>query len=67
MAVEPHVTELPKELKGKPVDLVDTETALGADLIVMLVNHAPFRAIPPSRVTGKLLVDTRGVWTRAAP
>jgi UDP-N-acetyl-D-mannosaminuronic acid dehydrogenase len=67
MAVEPHVDKLPPELEGKPVSLVDVETALGADLIVMLVNHAPFRAIPAGRITGKLLVDTRGVWTRAAP
>jgi UDP-N-acetyl-D-mannosaminuronic acid dehydrogenase len=63
--VEPFVRELPHELEGAHgVRLVDIETALAADLIVMLVDHEPFRKIPRHRLIGKPLVDTRGIWSQ---
>ncbi len=63
--VDPHVQGMPKHLAGFPdVKKIDIEEGLAADMIVMLVDHRQFREIPASRVAGKVLVDTRGVWSR---
>ena len=60
---EPFIDALPRELAGAHnVRLVGAEQALGADLLVMLVDHQAFRAIPAARIRGKKLVDTRGLW-----
>lgn len=61
-AVEPNIHELPTKLKGI-TELVSTEQALkDADIILMLVDHQQFKAIPGSKVTQKWIVDTKGVW-----
>ena len=63
--VDPFVPALPKGLAGFPdVPKVEIEEGLAADMIVMLVDHRQFKEIPASRVAGKVLVDTRGVWSR---
>lgn len=60
---EPFVKQLPHELRDSPtVALVDTEVALASDLLVMLVDHKTFRDIPLSRLVGKTIIDTRGIW-----
>jgi UDP-N-acetyl-D-mannosaminuronic acid dehydrogenase len=61
LAVEPNIAALPA---GWPpsVEKCDAETALAADVLVMLVDHAAFRAIPRARIAGRRVVDTRGVW-----
>ncbi len=64
LAVEPHVRELPKALQGK-AELVTLDDALArADVIVLLVDHDAFKALPVARLVGKQLVDTRGIWSR---
>jgi UDP-N-acetyl-D-mannosaminuronic acid dehydrogenase len=64
--VEPHLRALPEALSAQRcIRLVDIEAALGADLLVMLVDHREFRAIPAERVAGKAVIDTRGVWVRS--
>ena len=61
-AVEPNIHELPTKLKGI-TELVSTEQALKeADIVLMLVDHQQFKAIPGSQVTQKWIVDTKGVW-----
>ncbi|HHJ1110763.1 TPA: UDP-N-acetyl-D-mannosamine dehydrogenase [Proteus mirabilis] len=61
-AVEPNIHELPTKLKGI-TELVSTEQALKeADIVLMLVDHQQFKAIPSSQVTQKWIVDTKGVW-----
>lgn len=57
MAVEPHINELPAGLDQ--VTLVDIAGAAQADVHVMLVDHAAFRAMTPPQ--GER-VDSRGVW-----
>ncbi|TQM57319.1 UDP-N-acetyl-D-mannosamine dehydrogenase [Humibacillus xanthopallidus] len=64
LAVEPHVSRLPTTLAGLPnVELVTTEQAVReAQVVVLLVDHAAFRAISPGELRGRQLVDTRGLW-----
>lgn len=62
MAVEPNIEALPKSLGGRAT-LVELEEALEqADVLVLLVDHKPFRKIRPSLRAGQRLVDTRGIW-----
>ena len=60
---EPHIQDLPPELRhAKGVRLTGMESA--SDLIiVMLVDHAAFNQIPLSALAGKDIIDTRGVWS----
>ncbi len=61
---EPFVETLPQGLEGAHnVHLVGIDRALKADLLLMLVDHKEFHMIPASRITGKNIIDTRGVWT----
>jgi UDP-N-acetyl-D-mannosaminuronic acid dehydrogenase len=63
LAVEPHVAELPKALQSK-ADLVGLEEALEkADILLLLVDHNAFKAVPAARLKGKRVIDTRGIWT----
>ena len=63
LAVEPNVEELPQQLEGLEVELVDLEEGLErANVVVLLVDHAEFKALDKSRLEGKQLIDTRGVW-----
>lgn len=62
LVVEPNVHETPKLLSQR-ANLVSIETALSqADVIVLLVDHKPFKAIKPEQVTQQWIVDTKGVW-----
>jgi UDP-N-acetyl-D-mannosaminuronic acid dehydrogenase len=63
MAVEPNISELPKSLASKGVVMCDTAQALEeADILVLLVDHKPFKRIPRARVAEKVVIDTRGAW-----
>jgi UDP-N-acetyl-D-mannosaminuronic acid dehydrogenase len=60
---EPFVQKLPHELEeAHGVTLVETGKALGADLLVMLVDHKLFHIVPEARLAGKTIIDTRGIW-----
>ncbi|PKE28253.1 UDP-N-acetyl-D-mannosamine dehydrogenase [Rahnella sp. AA] len=60
--VEPNVHQLPGALSGK-VTLKSVEDALKeADLLVMLVDHKSFKAIPADQIQQSWVVDTKGVW-----
>lgn len=57
--VEPNIAELPAALQNKAA-LTDLNTALTqADIAVLLVDHAPFKAVRP---TTKWIVDSKGIW-----
>lgn len=64
LVVEPHITELPYELKEYPnIKLTDYASALQkADVIVLLVNHKVFNDINQDILKEKVVIDTRGVW-----
>lgn len=63
---EPHLAELPFELQQRSnVRLSHLVPAIEeADIVALLVDHRPFKTIPPSLLEGRILFDTRGIWTR---
>ena len=64
LVVEPHVRRLPESLDGlERVTAVDLDHALEvADIVVLLVDHKSFKAVPRGRLEGKIVIDTRGLW-----
>ncbi len=62
IAVEPHIAELPKELSGLGVELADLEAALeAANVVVGLVDHRLFASLASADLSGKKMIDTRGM------
>ena len=64
LAVDPYVETIPKQLAGYTnVALEPAYDAVErADIVVLLVEHDPFKAIRHTRLGGKVVYDTRGVW-----
>lgn len=61
-AVEPNVHELPAASNQK-LSLKTVDEALShADILVMLVDHKQFKAVQPSALISKRIIDTRGIW-----
>ena len=64
LLVEPNIAVIPKRYKDKLVDLCSTNEAIKvADIVVLLVDHAPFKSINLELLSGKQIVDTRGIWS----
>ena len=63
IAVEPHVSRLPETLEALGVELAPLAEAVEqATVVLLLVDHAEFKAIDRSALTGKEILDTRGAW-----
>jgi UDP-N-acetyl-D-mannosaminuronic acid dehydrogenase len=62
---EPYLKTLPGELAGKNhVILTSAPDAIArAEIVALLVNHRPFLQIERTSLSGKKVVDTRGVWS----
>lgn len=61
--VEPYVATLPPEFAGTDAELIDLDTALEqAEILLVLVDHDQFKAVPLAERAGKLVYDTRGIW-----
>ncbi|MBK6800029.1 MAG: UDP-N-acetyl-D-mannosamine dehydrogenase [Novosphingobium sp.] len=61
--VEPYAAQLPREFDGTAAELIDIDTALEtAEILIVLVDHDQFRAVPLAERAGKLVYDTRGIW-----
>ncbi len=62
--VEPFSNSLPPALEGRArVRMQPTAEAIDdADIVVLLVDHDQFKAIPRSRLEGRVVFDTRGAW-----
>ena len=62
--VEPYARELPADFSRTNSELVDIDTALDqCDILILLVDHDAFKAIPYQERKGKVTLDTRGVWS----
>ncbi|SDE30727.1 UDP-N-acetyl-D-mannosaminuronic acid dehydrogenase [Paracoccus isoporae] len=59
--VEPFVRELPPALDGKTRLMSASEALSACDIVVLLVDHDDFKAMPAP--SGTRIIDTRGVWT----
>jgi UDP-N-acetyl-D-mannosaminuronic acid dehydrogenase len=63
LVVEPHISELPEELRGEQVKLTTLDGALeGANLIVLLVDHMSFIHADRDLLKDKFVIDTVGTW-----
>ncbi len=61
--VEPYAAELPKDFAGSSALLIDIDTALlECDMLIPLVDHDAFKAIPLAERVDKLVYDVRGLW-----
>jgi UDP-N-acetyl-D-mannosaminuronic acid dehydrogenase len=63
LVAEPHVSELPEELKDSGIQLEDYDVALGkADIVVLLVDHEGFRYTDKSLLKDRIVIDVCGAW-----
>ena len=64
LVVEPHIDKLPLELANQTgIELIELDEGLKkADILVVLVDHKAFKAIPPEAHAAKTVIDTRGMW-----
>ena len=61
--VEPYAATLPREFDGSGAELADIDSALlDCDILIPLVDHDAFKAIPLAERGAKLVYDTRGIW-----
>lgn len=61
--VEPYASELPREFEGTGARLVDIDTALeSCGILIVLVDHDQFKAVPLAERARHLVYDTRGIW-----
>jgi len=62
-AVEPNICTLPDGLKRIKVELISADQALNnANVIVLLVDHTPFKQLTSVCASSRIVVDTRGAW-----
>lgn len=64
LVVEPNIEELPREFEGKGnVELADLDDAVQrADIVLLLVDHDPFKTFDREKLQEKVVVDTKGLW-----
>ncbi|PZO61939.1 MAG: UDP-N-acetyl-D-mannosamine dehydrogenase [Pseudoxanthomonas suwonensis] len=64
LVVEPNIEELPRELAARTnVELVELDDALDcADIVLVLVDHDPFREVDTEKLQEKVVIDTKGLW-----
>ncbi|MEE1617854.1 UDP-N-acetyl-D-mannosamine dehydrogenase [Brachybacterium sp. J153] len=64
LVVEPNIDELPKEFAGKSnVELATLEDAVErADIVLVMVDHDPFKEFDRSTLQEKVVIDTKGLW-----
>lgn len=61
--VEPFITELPGALAGKARLVPPGQAVHDGDVLVLLVDHDDFKAMPAPEKLGLRIIDTRGIWT----
>lgn len=61
--VEPYAATLPIEFDSTGAELVDLDHALeNCGVMIVLVDHEVFKAVPPEERAGAVVYDTRGIW-----
>lgn len=59
---EPHITALPKSLVGKATLMPAEEAITKADIVVLLVDHRPYKRLSKRVLDQRVVIDTRGCW-----
>ncbi|MGO1200761.1 MAG: nucleotide sugar dehydrogenase, partial [Dermabacteraceae bacterium] len=64
LVVEPNVEELPKELAERSnVELAELDDAIErADIVLVMVDHDPFKDYDLEKLQEKVVIDTKGLW-----
>ncbi|MEQ1541458.1 MAG: UDP-N-acetyl-D-mannosamine dehydrogenase [Novosphingobium sp.] len=61
--VEPYAAQLPREFEGTGAELIDIDTALeSCAVLIVLVDHDQFKAVPLAERAHLQVYDTRGIW-----
>jgi UDP-N-acetyl-D-mannosaminuronic acid dehydrogenase len=61
--VEPHIADLPPAFARTGATFATLDQALAeCGVLVVLVDHDEFKAVPAVTRAGKLIYDTRGIW-----
>ena len=64
LAVDPNITSLPNAHQGK-LTLTTIDAALcELDILLLLVDHKEFKAIPIHEIQKHILIDTRGIYQK---
>ena len=64
LLVEPNIDRIPSGFDSENIELTGLERAIkSADIIVLLVDHASFKSMDLSLLSGKQVIDTRGIWS----
>ena len=65
LVVEPNSKTLPDTLAGtKGLTMCELDVALKkSQVIALLVDHREFRDLDPTLLEGKVVIDTRGIWS----
>jgi UDP-N-acetyl-D-mannosaminuronic acid dehydrogenase len=65
LAVEPNISQLPDSLAQSGVVLCSLDHALAkCNVLLVLVDHAGFKLIPTAAINTKVVVDTRGLFSK---
>lgn len=64
LVVEPNIDELPGDLADRDnVELADLDDAVErADIVLLMVDHDPFKTFDREKLQEKIVVDTKGLW-----
>ena len=64
LVVEPNIQELPPELAAREnVELAELDDAVErADIVLVMVDHAPFKDYDQDKLLAKIVIDTKGLW-----
>jgi len=63
LLIEPNINQIPKGFYTNSTKLTSIENALKVvDIVVLLVDHIQFKCIDLSLLSGKQIIDTRGIW-----
>ena len=64
LVVEPNIGELPHELADRDnVELAELDAALErADIVLLMVDHDPFKDLDRDLLAEKIIIDTKGLW-----
>lgn len=62
ITIEPNVENTPNKLAAANIPLVNLDSGLQADILVLLVDHKEFKQLDKQTLKDKIIVDAKGIW-----